>query len=110
MRHDADIYNYGNWNHESALHVAAETGHLVIVRDLLDWYGNVNHAAITLETPLHSAVHEKAYKVAKILVKEYDADMDTFDYHGRTPFHCAIEDEIEDLVHYFINYDEEINA
>ncbi|KAI9773868.1 MAG: hypothetical protein M1840_006094 [Geoglossum simile] len=107
MHHDADIGDYGSWNHESAVHVAAENGHLEIVRDLLDFYVDVDIWAITSETPLHSA---KTREVIKVLVEEYDADVNAMNYSGRTPLHYAIEDGNEELVRFFIGQDAEINT
>jgi ankyrin repeat protein len=112
IHHNADIYNCDGGSNQSAVHIAAEYGHLEIVRSLLEFVDYVDIAdtlPATLATPLHYSIQGNAYEVARMLIKEYDAYVNDFDYRGRTPFHCVIEDGNEDMVRFFIGQGAEIN-
>jgi ankyrin repeat protein len=38
---------------------------------------------------LHYAVHEGLFEITKILIEEYNADIDPRTTHNKTPFHLA---------------------
>eukprot|EP01134_Creolimax_fragrantissima_P004718 CFRG4718T1 len=78
----------------SALHTAAQLGYLNVVVYLLDHGANVNATNFENCTPLHYAIIEEDYDLAKLLV-DHKAAVDIIDYDGKTPMDLMVNPPAE---------------
>jgi ankyrin repeat protein len=93
----------------SALHVAANHGHLEIVKLLLDAGADINRKSKSGETPLHLAVTKNHIDVVKcLLVRGADYSITNFHKRGtytirHTPRDVAVEEHLPEIVKLFDN-------
>lgn len=80
------LVNRKDKDHNSALHLAVQTGHLSACRILLQHNANVNLQNKHQKTPLHVASMGKNKDILELLVKQ-GAQTDQKDYKQRTPLH-----------------------
>jgi len=78
----------------SALSIAAQEGHVDVVRTLLAGGAKTERGDAAGKTPLHWAACEGYASVVKELIK-FKAQVDSVDYEGQTPLHAAAAAEKE---------------
>ena len=90
---------------DTPLHVAAWSGDLDMVRELLETGKyNVNIPESFLEeTPLHSACRGGYLDIVRMLISEFKADMNIVDRYNNTPLHVAAQYGKEDFALALIN-------
>jgi Mg2+ and Co2+ transporter CorA len=98
LRHSANprISSDGGW---TALHNAAEKGHLKVVEFLLAAGANVNAELSNGMTALHWAAQNGHEEVVKAILTRPDAKLSVKDSFDRTPMLCAAEQGHRDIVY-----------
>jgi ankyrin repeat protein len=74
---------------QTPLHLAAQQGHVEVVKVLLSQKVNVNAKDIFGDTPLHSAVLGGHNELVELLITN-GAEVDHANEDGWTPLHCAV--------------------
>ncbi|KAJ7131037.1 ankyrin repeat-containing domain protein [Mycena epipterygia] len=87
-RHSADGNSDGN--KKTALHLAAEHGHLDIVSLLVAKSADVNCSDRVKKTPLHLAAEHGRSDIVRSLV-EHNTDVNSRDRYGKTALDLAAE-------------------
>eukprot|EP00123_Amoebidium_parasiticum_P017339 comp23807_c0_seq1/m.41415 comp23807_c0_seq1/g.41415 ORF comp23807_c0_seq1/g.41415 comp23807_c0_seq1/m.41415 type:complete len:529 (-) comp23807_c0_seq1:39-1625(-) len=92
----AYLENYGDIDRvdpkgSTALHYAAQLGHVPVVTYLVEHGANVNVANFEHCTPLHYAVIEEDFDIALYLVEQGHANVTPTDYDGKTPMDLLID-------------------
>ena len=80
--------NASNYNGDTALHMAAMTGHSNCVPVIVEWQGNIIAANSAGDTPLHLAARAEQMDAVRVLVAQ-KADMEAKNLKGDTPMMCA---------------------
>ncbi|KAI9324424.1 hypothetical protein DFJ73DRAFT_872555 [Zopfochytrium polystomum] len=86
----------------SALHLACRSGDIDVVRCLVQSRANVNDPGQNGWTPLHEALSQRRYEVARLLL-QYGADPQALNSAGETPKQVALRlnipaGEVEDVL------------
>lgn len=91
--------NAFNFSGETALHLAAASGHLQNVETILSFPGvNIDQTDSRMQTPAHSAVINKHWDVLELLLDhDHGADELATDSSGASVLQLAIQNETEDL-------------
>ncbi|GFY75388.1 ankyrin-1 [Trichonephila inaurata madagascariensis] len=85
------------------LHKAAENGHLIVVKVLLENGFEINAGSKdTTDTPLHSAIYYNHLEVSQFLLSK-GADPNIRDQQGRTSLHVAASRGSTDLVEILVD-------
>jgi ankyrin repeat protein len=74
----------------TALHFAANNGHVDITKDLLDRDAKVDVINDSGETPLHWAVQKAHLEIARTLLRKKTSYLETQDKDGNTPLLTAV--------------------
>ena len=85
------------------LHIAAENGHELAVRFLLDQGANVHAINLDGQTPLHLAAKNANLEVAQVLLENH-ANPDVTDALGRTSLHQAAETGCEATLRLLVEF------
>jgi ankyrin repeat protein len=83
-----DVDERDRHHDKTALHWAAENGHIEITQLLLDWGGDLTLQDRYGETPLHYAADSGHEEIIKVMC-EKGTDFTTIDDRGRTALRCA---------------------
>ncbi|KAK5106214.1 hypothetical protein LTS08_000332 [Lithohypha guttulata] len=109
LEYDANINARGGCG-ITALHMAAERGHLELVAFLLQRTGvNINARCARGRTPLIYAL-QKPYRHCALLLLQNDAEVDAVDRDGKTALHYAcMEPGMDELVHEIVARDKNLD-
>lgn len=97
MRRNGIDIESRNSSESTALHAAANRGHVDILRWLLDFGANVNSRDCIGRTPLFRACIEDDLEIVGILL-DHDADPDVLDNNATRPFDATSNEEIRTLL------------
>jgi len=89
-----------DWN-QTPLSIAADKGHLEIVKYLVEQGAQLNQADRLDNTPLHIAAGKGHLEIVKYLVKKR-ANVDQINGYGRTPLYAAAERGRFEIVKYLV--------
>jgi ankyrin repeat protein len=105
------IKNFVNKKNEykrTSLHVAAENGHLEIVKLLLGNNANINSQAGNKKTPLHVAVENGHLEIVKLLLGN-NANINSQEDLGYSSLHVAVEKGHLEIVKLLLENNADVN-
>jgi uncharacterized protein len=104
-----DLQSKSNTGGYAALHLAAQIGHVEMVKLLLDHGATLNLKSLTTGgTPLHYAAAANRIDAAKFLIKR-KANIEIFDNSGSTPLMVAVMQAHADMVEVLVDAGAAIN-
>jgi ankyrin repeat protein len=98
------LVNEADENKETALHIAAESGHLNFVNLLIQYGADVNAVGIFKETPLHRAAAKNYAEIAKSLLNA-GAKLSMSRLDSEKPIHVAASKDALAVLTVFIEHD-----
>ena len=94
---------------KSALHYCAENGNHQLFHYFLDMGSDINQRTRNGGNCLHIVAQRGYTEFCKLLIEEYNFDINITDDNGRSVLLCCAANGNQQLFHYFINMGSEIN-